>query len=176
MKFTCLLRRQSQLVSRPLNSFLTRKTLLRKECFWWVKRLSMIKSGSSKWSSMFSRLDAWYPLESVSCAPTLESTATRFSRIPLRLGFIGTVARWLFKLLFFVLKQELSRSIEKILWADCRFLNKFFYVQCLSIWSQNKCLLGTVVRNWEINATWRHVVVVSNEINVEIDAHLCTQW
>ena len=52
----------------------------------------------SHYNSTSSRsADTWYPLVSISCAPTLESTSFLFSCVPCWLGVTGTRARWLLK-------------------------------------------------------------------------------
>ena len=48
-------------------------------------------------NSMSSKSDSSYPLVSVSCAPTLESTSSRISNVPRWLGVMGTRGKWLSK-------------------------------------------------------------------------------
>ena len=58
---------------------------------------SMLKTRSAQWNLIYSRSDIWYPLMSISCEPTLESTSSRVSIVPSGREVIETRARWLFK-------------------------------------------------------------------------------
>ena len=61
------------------------------------KTASMFKSTSSQWNSISARSDNRYPLVSMSCALTLESTSFRFSLVLCWLGILELCALWLFK-------------------------------------------------------------------------------
>ena len=58
---------------------------------------SMFKSASSRWNTLSSRSDNWYPLVSMSFAPSLGSTSSPILIVLYWFGVSGVRARWLSK-------------------------------------------------------------------------------
>ena len=69
----------------------------------------------SQLNSKPSRWDIWYPLVSISCAPTLECTSSLNAIVPFCLKVIGTRARWSFKK-FCLPDGNTLQPVRGILW------------------------------------------------------------